>query len=158
MLRMLVRSAASWTGVGLASGLFYREMTKHFGLAGTRELAGTQLAVVHTHVLTLGTLVLLVLVALVAQLPRLASDKRFQWGVRLWQAGLGVTTAGMLVKGTMQVSDTPGFDSPVLAGVSGLGHMALTAAFVLIFLGLDRGVHHARGGRLGEGATADSTA
>ncbi|MCM3660648.1 DUF2871 domain-containing protein [Georgenia satyanarayanai] len=144
MLKLLVRLSAAWTGIGLASGLFYREMTKHYGLAGTRQIAGTQLAVVHTHTLVLGTVMLLVLLALAAQLPSLQTDSRFRWAVWLWQVGLGLTSIGMLVKGTMQVSDTPGFDSPALAGVSGLGHTVLTAALVLLFLALDRAVR-ARG-------------
>lgn len=140
MRTTLVRSAAAWTGIGLAGGLYYRELTKHNGLAGTRDLAGTQLAVVHTHALTLGTLVLLLLLVLLAQFRGLGTDRRFRWGVGLWQGGLALTTAGMLVKGTLQVTDTAGYDSPALAGVSGLGHMTLTAAFVLIFLALGRAV------------------
>ncbi|MDV3223320.1 DUF2871 family protein [Intrasporangium sp.] len=149
---LLVRLATLWTALGLAGGLYYRELTKHHGLGGTRELAGTQLAVVHTHVLTLGTLVLLVLLVLVAQFPALQDDRRFRWGVWTWQVGLGLTTLGMLVKGTMQVADVGGFDSPALAGVSGLGHMVLTGAFALLFLGLGRVV---RGGT--RAATGDPT-
>jgi uncharacterized integral membrane protein len=136
MRTTLVRSAAAWTGAGLASGLYYRELTKHAGLAGTRDLAGTQLAVVHTHALTLGMLVLLILLLLAAQFTALEADRRFRWAVVLWQAGLGLTTIGMLVTGTLQVTDTASYDSPALAGVSGLGHVTLTAAFVLLFLAL----------------------
>lgn len=149
---LLVRLAAMWTALGLAGGLYYRELTKHHGLGGTRELAGTQLAVVHTHLLTLGTLVLLVLLALVGRFPALSDDRRFRWGVWSWQAGLGLSAVGMLVKGTMQVVDISGFDSPALAGISGLGHMVLTGAFVLLFLGLGRAV---RGGT--RAATGDPT-
>jgi hypothetical protein len=36
----------------------------------------------------------------------------------------------------LQVLKNPTADSPAIAGVSGLGHMILTAAFVLIFVGL----------------------
>ena len=140
MRTTLIRSAAAWTGIGLAGGLYYGELTKHNGLGGTRDLAGTQLAVVHTHALTLGTLVLLLLLVLVAQFRGLDADRRFRWGVTLWQAGLALLTTGMLVKGTLQVTDTTGYDSPALAGLSGLGHMILTAAFVLLFLALGRAV------------------
>lgn len=148
MLSVLVRAAAVWTAIGLASGLFFREMTKHYGLAESADLAGTQLAVVHTHVLTLGTVVLLILLALTASFPSLGVDRRFQWGVWVWQAGLALTTAGMLVIGSLQVRGTAGYNSPALAGVSGMGHILLTIAFVLVFLALlravralDRGAH-----------------
>lgn len=73
MLTLLYRFAAFWTFFGLASGLFYREFTKLNDHAG-----GTQLAVVHTHALTLGTLVLLAFLALTLLLPHISSDKRFQ--------------------------------------------------------------------------------
>ena len=140
MLRLLSRSAATWTVVGLASGLYYREMTKANGLGARADLAGTQLSVVHTHTLTLGTMMLLVLLALVVSLRDLATDRAFRWGVWAWQGGLAVTTGAMLVKGTMQVTGASGFDSPAIAGISGLGHMTLTAAFVLLFVGLSRAV------------------
>lgn len=140
MLTILVRAAAFWTAVGLASGLFYREMTKHYGLANSEQLAGTQLAVVHTHVLTLGTLALLVLLALAGHFRTLEADRAFRWGVWVWQAGLLLTTAGMLVIGSLQVSGRSGFNSPALAGLSGMGHILLTLALVLIFLALLRAV------------------
>lgn len=133
MLTLLYRSAATWTVLGLASGLFYREFTKANGVSG-----GTQLAVTHTHALTLGTLTLLILMALVAALD--ITDRRFRWGVIVWQAGLALTFGAMLVKGCLQVLDRAAVDSPALAGIAGLGHMTLTAAFVLLFIGLGRSI------------------
>src|SRR5690606_12642766 len=129
MLTLLHRSAATWTVLGLASGLYYREFTKANNVSG-----GTQLALTHTHALALGTLTLLVLLALAASLD--ITDRRFRWGIIVWQAGLGLTFGAMLVKGSLQVLNHAAADSPALAGVAGLGHMTLTAAFVLLFLGL----------------------
>lgn len=132
-----------WTAIGLAGGLFYREWTKTQGYGDGSDLAGTQLAVVHTHTLVLGTVMLLILLALVAQFRGLAMDRRFRWGVWVWQGGLALSTATMLVKGSMQVAGTEGFDSPALSGIAGLGHIALTVAFVLLFLGLSQAVRQA---------------
>lgn len=56
---VLFRLAAGWTAVGLASGLVYRELTRSTGFSGF-----TQLAVVHTHTLVLGTVVGLLLLVL----------------------------------------------------------------------------------------------
>lgn len=136
MLKLLVRLAAAWTVLGLASGLYFRELTKHFGLDAAGQLAGTQLAVVHTHVLVLGSLMMLILLVLVAQFRGLGELKSFRWGVWLWQAGLVFTTVGMLVIGTMQVSGAAGANSPALAGVSGMGHILLTVAFGFLFWAL----------------------
>ncbi|WP_432558047.1 DUF2871 domain-containing protein [Granulicoccus sp. GXG6511] len=140
MRTALFRSAAIWTAVGLASGLFYREFTKFNDVAG-----GTQLAVVHTHTLTLGTMMMLLWLALVAQFHRAATDRLFRIGFWLWQAGLALTTAGLLVKGSLQVLDHGMQNSPMIAGFSGLGHMTLTAAFILFFLGLRRALKSADG-------------
>lgn len=63
-----------------------------------------------------------------------------RWAVWVWQAGLVLTTGGMLVKGSLQVLGREVANSPAIAGVSGLGHMTLTAAFVLLFLALTRAV------------------
>jgi hypothetical protein len=133
MLQLLYRAAATWTAVGLAGGLFYRELTKLNGVPG-----GTQLAVVHTHALVLGTVTSLVLLALVGVWRDLDVSRPFRTGVWVWQAGLGLTTAGMLVKGVLQVLGNDWANRPMLAGISGLGHVILTAAFVLVFVGLGR--------------------
>jgi len=146
MLTLLYRAAATWTAIGLASGLFYREFTKLNGVPG-----GTQLAVVHTHALVLGTVTSLVLLALVGVWRDLGSSRPLRAGVWVWQAGLAVTTGGMLVKGCLQVLGNDSANSPALAGVSGSGHIALTVAFILLFVALRRTVRSA-------GATAGPTA
>lgn len=133
MLTTLYRAAAVWTGLGLASGLFYREFTKFNDVAG-----GTQLAVVHTHTLVLGTVVMLLLLALVGVWRQLEASRAFRVGVRVWQVGLGITAGSLLVKGCLQVLKSPTADSAAIAGISGLGHITLTVAFVFLFVGLGR--------------------
>lgn len=134
MITLLYRWAAIWTGIGLASGLFYREFTKANDFTGY-----TQLAVVHTHTLVLGTVVLLLLLALEAVF-HLSADRRFRWAFWTWNAGLVLTAGGMVVKGMLQVVGSESATSPAIAGFSGLGHMTLTAAFILYFLALGRAV------------------
>ncbi len=131
MLTHIHRTAIVWTAVGLAGGLFYREFTKLNDVAG-----GTQLAVVHTHALTLGTIVMLILFALVGQWRTLPESRSFRIGFWTWQAGLTLTTLGLLVKGSLQVLEHESANSPAIAGVSGLGHMTLTAAFILFLVAL----------------------
>jgi len=130
MLTFLYRAAATWTALGLASGLFYREFTKMNGVPG-----GTQLALAHTHALALGTTMLLVFLALCAAFS-MAERRRFRWGVYVWNAGLALTFAGLMTKGILQVLGNSFATSPAIAGFSGLGHMTLTVAFVLLFMDL----------------------
>lgn len=135
---ILFRLAAVWTAVGLASGLAYRELTRSTGFTGF-----TQLALVHTHTLVLGTVVGLVLLAL-QRLYALGEDRRFGWFLWIWNIGLTLTAAGLAVKGTLQVLGSPAAYSPALAGMSGLGHIVLTVGFVLAFLVLGRGIRRAQ--------------
>lgn len=128
----LFRLAAAWTAIGLASGLGYREFTRSTGFTGF-----TQLAVVHTHTLVLGTVVGVALLAL-QRLYALGEDRRFAWFLWIWNIGLTITASGLAVKGTLQVLGSPVAYSPALAGVSGLGHILLTVGFVLLFLVLGR--------------------
>lgn len=133
-MRPLYVATVVWTGLGLASGLFYREFTKINKFTGD-----TQLAVAHTHLLVLGTLVFLILLPL-TRVFRLAADRRFRWFLRLWNTGLALTGAGLIGKGVLQVLGHPLATSPAIAGGSGLGHILLTVAFVLLFLVLRRAV------------------
>lgn len=129
---VLFRITAAWTAVGLAGGLAYREITKNLDFTGS-----TQLAVVHTHTLVLGTLIGLGLLAL-ERVYNLSRDRRFGWFVWIWNIGLVLTAGGLATKGTLQVLGSAAAESPALAGISGMGHILLTVGFVLLFLVLGR--------------------
>jgi hypothetical protein len=121
-------SAAAWTVVGLAGGLGFREITKAAHFDGA-----TQLAVVHTHALTLGTVAMLAVLAL-NRLLGLGSDTRMPWFIWTWNIGLLITVGMLAVIGTLQISDPRLPDNAALDGVAGMGHILLTAALVLLFL------------------------
>ncbi|UXY33027.1 DUF2871 domain-containing protein [Streptomyces sp. HUAS TT20] len=112
--------------VGVISGLFYREFTKANDFTGD-----TQLAVVHTHLLALGMLGFMIILAL---------DKQFQLsGTRLFNAffwfynvGIAITTIMMTVHGCLTVlGDHVPEAVPLTAG---LGHILLTVGLVLLFV------------------------
>ena len=56
---VLFRLLVTWTTLGLASGLAYRELTRSVGFSGY-----TQLSLVHTHTLVLGTVVGMILLVM----------------------------------------------------------------------------------------------
>ena len=70
----------------------------------------------------------------------LQTDRRLHLFLLFWNIGLGLTFVMMVVKGSLQVTGAPFADSPMIAGISGLGHMILTGAFLLFFLILRRAV------------------
>ena len=124
------RAAAAWTGVGLLAGLYYRELTRSTGHPG-----GTQLSTTHTHFLVLGTILGLVFLVLERQFA-LCQSRLFKGFFWTWIAGTAVTVGAQLFKGTLQVLGNAAAQSKAIAGISGLGHMALATAFVLFFLAL----------------------
>lgn len=143
MLTKLYWSATTWMALGLISGLYYRELTRSHDFEGR-----TQLAVVHTHALALGVLVFLIVLALerLFALSEHRFARHFFW---VWNTGLALTVGMLTVKGSLQVlgSDLVAEGSgsaAMIAGISGLGHIALTAGFVLLFVALHSRVRAAQ--------------
>lgn len=132
-LKALYASAASYTALGLVSGLHYRELTRNHDFEGR-----TQLAIVHTHLLVLGTVVFLLLLVLQAAFA-LDEDRLFRPFLWLYHAGLIVTAGMQTLKGTLQVTGGNA-DSGMIAGISGTGHILLTLAFMLFFVVLKNSI------------------
>lgn len=126
----LFRAAALWTGLGFLAGLYYRELTRFADHPG-----GTQLSTAHTHFLVLGTVFGLVFLLLERQF-QLSDSKLFGGFFWTWIAGTAVTVGAQVFKGSLQVLGSAAAESKAIAGISGLGHIALTVAFVLFFLAL----------------------
>ena len=128
MTKKIYWAAAIYTILGLLSGLYYRELTKAKNFTGD-----TQLAILHTHLLALGTLVFLIVLVLekVFALSETKSFKPFFWS---YHAGMLITVGAMAVHGTLTVLGKE--SGAAIAGIAGLGHIVLTVAFVLLFVGL----------------------
>lgn len=127
MLKRIFVSAAAWTGLGLTSGVFYREFTKL-----NRYTETSMLNFAHTHALALGTLMLLIVLALVKAFS--IDDRRLSLWLWLWNIGVGVTFGMLVIKGTLQVIKSPIVTSAALPGIAGLGHIIVTIAFVLLLV------------------------
>lgn len=124
------RATAAWTGLGLLAGLYYREFTRSNGHPG-----GTQLAVTHTHWLVLGTVFGLIFLILERQF-QLSQSRLFKGFFWTWIVGTAITGGAQMFKGTLQVLGNASADSKAIAGISGMGHIILTVAFVLFFMAL----------------------
>ncbi|MFD9353975.1 DUF2871 domain-containing protein [Streptomyces sp. NPDC060031] len=112
--------------LGVVSGLYYRELTKAHDFTGE-----TQLAVVHTHLLALGMLGFLIVLALDKQFG-LSGSKQFTAFFWCYNAGIAITCLAMVYRGTQTVlgNTVPeGF-----AMVAGLGHIVLTVGLILLFV------------------------
>ncbi|MCT9092762.1 DUF2871 domain-containing protein [Streptomyces sp. ASQP_92] len=131
-MRRSYHAAHIYMILGVVSGLYYREFTKLNDFDGQ-----TQLGLMHTHLLALGMLVFLVVLVL-DKLFQLSGTRMFTLFFWIYNAGIVVSVAMMLVHGNLTVL---GRSVPV--GVSltaGLGHILLTLGLVLLFVLLGRRV------------------
>lgn len=127
-MKALYNLALTWLILGLVSGVFYREWTKIAGFTGD-----TQLSTLHTHMLTLGLIVHLVLLALDRGFA-LSSHKLFTASLWVYNIGLSVTVLLMLVRGLLQVDggELPMPDAAI-SGIAGLGHIIMSVGLGLLF-------------------------
>lgn len=129
-MRKSYHAAHIYMILGVVSGLYYREFTKHNGFDGQ-----TQLALMHTHLLALGMLVFLIVLAL-DKLFQLSGSRLFTMFFWFYNAGIVISVAMMFVHGTQTVLGRP---VPVEVSLTaGLGHILLTAGLVLLFVLLGR--------------------
>lgn len=131
-MKKLFYAAFAYMLVGVASGLFYREFTKANDFPAGEF---TQLGLAHTHLLTLGFIVLLIVLAL-EKLFGLSRSKLFGWFFWVYNAGVILTSAMLIWHGSLTVLGQEA--GGMIAGIAGLGHILLTAGMVLFFLALRR--------------------
>ena len=134
-MKNLFYAASLYLVLGLASGLFYREFTK--ANEYTAADGFTQLSVVHTHLLTLGVILLLIVLVL-EKVFELSRSSLFGWFFWLYNAGLVISAASMVVNGVLHVlgEDT----GNALAGIAGAGHTIMTAGLILLFVAIGKRV------------------
>lgn len=132
-MRKLYYAAFGYMLAGVASGLFYREFTK---LNDFPEGEFTQLGLAHTHLLTLGFVILLIVLVLEKVFALSRSPKLFAWFFWTYNAGVVLTSAMLIWHGSLTVLGEE--STKMIAGIAGAGHMLLTAGMVLLFLALGR--------------------
>ncbi|MCC2033735.1 DUF2871 domain-containing protein [Microbacterium allomyrinae] len=143
-MRKLYYAAFGYMIAGVASGLFYREFTK---LNDFPEGQFTQLGLAHTHLLTLGFIILLIVLAL-EKVFALSRSRLFGWFFWIYNAGVVVTSAMLIWHGSLTVLGEE--SSKMISGIAGTGHMLLTAGMVLLFLALGRALRRSEAPAAGE--------
>lgn len=118
----------------MAGGVFYREFTKFQGFTGV-----TALGKVHTHLFLLGMLVFMV-IALYAARNELAKIKTFRVFLWVYNIGVPLTSAMLLVRGVTQVLglNLSSGASASISGIAGIGHILTGAGIILLLVSLKR--------------------
>lgn len=134
-MKRLLNASFIYMLVGVASGLFYREFTK---LNNFPEGEFTQLGLAHTHLLTLGFIILLIVLLLEKVFTLSRSPKLFAWFFWLYNVGVVVTSATLIWHGSLTVLGKE--SSAMISGIAGLGHIFITAGMIVFFVALRRAV------------------
>lgn len=129
-MKKLYYAAVAYATLGLISGLFFREYTKAHDFD-----SATQLAVLHTHLLALGMLAMLIVLALEKAFV-LSKTKWFNLFFWHYNGGLLLTAAMMVVIGMRDVAGQA--STPMLDGIAGLGHIILTIGIAFLFVALGK--------------------
>ena len=129
-MKKLINLSFIYALAAMASGVFYREFTKYLEFTGRTSLAFT-----HLHLFTLGTMVLLIL-ALFSLHTDLMEQKCFKTFLVLYNIGLPLMVVMFYVRGILQALEaglSAGLNAAI-SGVSGISHIILGVAIVLLFL------------------------
>ncbi|HDR7657048.1 hypothetical protein COJ27_19725 [Bacillus cereus] len=120
-MKKLYNAAFIYLIIGLLSGVFAREYSKAQGIKGS-----TMLQLVHTHVLVLGFVFFLIVLALF-KVFNVHETKSFRAWFVVYNVGLMFTIATMLWRGLLQVNGT---DFNGLSHMAGLGHVIISIGLV----------------------------
>lgn len=132
-MKKLYYASFAYMLAGVLSGLFYREFTKFNDFPSGQF---TQLGLAHTHLLALGFLVLLIVLALEKIFTISRSAKLFAWFFWLYNAGVILTALMLIWHGSLTVLGQE--SNKMIAGIAGTGHMLITAGLIVFFVALGR--------------------
>ncbi len=131
-MKKYINTAFAYGVAALIYGLIYREVTKFYGFTGK-----TTLAFMHLHLFVLGMIMFLIL-ALFAQLTDIEKQKAFQRFIKVYHVGLPFMVLMFFVRGMLQVAGTDVTKgvSAAISGLSGVSHILMAVAFLLLFAAL----------------------
>lgn len=132
--KKLFRNAAVYGVLGIAAGLFWRTYTHHMGMEESKHLA-----MLHTHILTLGFFFFLIVLVLEKLYKLSAHKKLFRMFYSHYAVGLAMTVGAMFAIGIMEANGKEA--SAALVGISGLGHMFITAGVIMFIFNLKKALN-----------------
>lgn len=131
-MKKYINTAFAYGVAALICGVIYREVTKFYGFTGK-----TTLAFMHLHLFVLGMIMFLIL-ALFAQLTDIEKQKAFQRFIKFYHVSLPFMVLMFFVRGMLQVAETDVTKgvSAAISGLSGVSHILMAVAFLLLFAAL----------------------
>ncbi len=115
--------------VGIFAGAFYREFTKFLAYSGP-----TSMSIMHTHLLSLGTFMFMIL-GLLFKTYNIKDSKKLNLLLNGYLISVIVTVSTMFLRGLYQVMgwELTKVVNASISGISGLAHILLTISIIWIF-------------------------
>lgn len=134
-MKKMINTSMAYMIAGLCMGVFYREFTKFNDFTGK-----TVLKAIHPHLFALGMIMFLILGIFVYLFPRLRQNKSFKLFYIFYNIGLIGTVCMLAVRGVSQVMmwDLARAADMSISGLSGVFHIFLTVALILLFIALKK--------------------
>ncbi len=128
-MKKMFKIALAYLVFGLFAGIFVHEVSYYTGFTGD-----TVLSVVHTHALTLGTAVFVMLPVLMKNFD-IAQTRSFKRFFGFYNVGLAMTLGFMSARGLSQLFQMPfpNFFDHMVGGMAGIGHVLMTIGFGFLF-------------------------
>ncbi|MBS5793581.1 MAG: DUF2871 domain-containing protein [Lachnospirales bacterium] len=129
-MKKLINISFIYFILAMVCGVFYREFTKFFNFTDKTTLSFT-----HSHLLTLGTILFLIL-SLFSINTDLLSHKKFKVFLRLYNISLPFMVIMMIIRGVIQVLNvniSSGVNAAI-SGMAGIAHILILVSFIILFI------------------------
>ncbi len=129
-MKKLINISFIYFILAMVCGVFYREFTKFFNFTDKTTLSFT-----HSHLLTLGTILFLIL-SLFSINTDLLSHKKFKVFLRLYNISLPFMVIMMIIRGVIQVLNvniSSGVNAAI-SGMAGIAHILMLVSFIILFI------------------------
>ncbi|WP_317367301.1 DUF2871 domain-containing protein [uncultured Tyzzerella sp.] len=129
-MKKLINISFIYFILAMISGVFYREFTKFFNFTDKTTLSFT-----HSHLLTLGTVLFLIL-SLFSINTDLLSHKKFKTFLRFYNISLPFMIIMMIIRGVIQVLNVniSSGANAAISGMAGIAHMLMLVSFIILFV------------------------
>lgn len=128
-IKHYINTALLYAVLAMTGGVFYREFTKFNHFSGK-----TSLRVIHTHYFMMGMVFFLLLLLLEKNFA--FTERKTKQILIFYHIGLNLTVVMLLIRGILQVLNTPLSSSidAAISGMAGIGHILLGVSLILLLL------------------------
>lgn len=132
-MKKLINTSFVYFILAMIAGVFYREFTKFYNFTEK-----TTLSVVHTHLLTLGMFLFLILAALFKDNIKLSDNKKFKRFYIFYNISLPFFAIMFIIRGIFQVLsiELSATINAIISGFAGISHIFMLVSFILLFISL----------------------